>query len=120
MGEASGIGASRAPDVAKAPPVRSVEVEGEGAHGAPEDAAGQGVVQVVLVELGLPPLLDVRLELLLGDVLEVAHLLLDLFVDLGKAEAMMPSKEQVPGEEYAPGERIRCLLMSIDSTSRCC
>ena len=42
----------------------------------------------------------------------------DLFVDLGKAEAMMPAKEQVPGEEYAPGERIRSLLMSIDSTSR--
>ncbi|HKB91451.1 MAG TPA: transcription termination factor NusA, partial [Opitutaceae bacterium] len=42
----------------------------------------------------------------------------DLFIDLGKAEAMLPGKEQVPGEEYAPGERIRCLLMSIDSTPR--
>src|ERR1035441_4129025 len=34
----------------------------------------------------------------------------DLYVDLGKAEAMLPGKEQVPGEEYQPGERIRCLL----------
>lgn len=42
----------------------------------------------------------------------------DLFIDLGKAEAVMPGKEQVPGEEYQPGERIRCLLMSIDSTPR--
>lgn len=42
----------------------------------------------------------------------------DLFVDLGKAEAVMPAKEQVPGEEYAAGERIRCLLLSIDTTSR--
>lgn len=42
----------------------------------------------------------------------------DLFVDLGKAEAVMPGKEQVPGEEYAPGERIRCLLMEIQSTPR--
>lgn len=42
----------------------------------------------------------------------------DLFVDLGKAEAVMPGKEQVPGEEYQPGERVRCLLLSIDSTPR--
>lgn len=42
----------------------------------------------------------------------------DLYIDLGKAEAVMPGKEQVPGEEYQPGERIRCLLLSIDSTPR--
>lgn len=42
----------------------------------------------------------------------------DLFIDLGKAEAVMPAKEQVPGEEYQPGERIRCLLMEIQSTPR--
>ena len=42
----------------------------------------------------------------------------DLFVDLGKAEAVMPGKEQVPGEEYQPGERIRCILMEIESTPR--
>jgi N utilization substance protein A len=42
----------------------------------------------------------------------------DLYVDLGKAEAVMPGKEQVPGEEYQPGERIRCLLLSIDSSPR--
>ncbi len=42
----------------------------------------------------------------------------DLFIDLGKAEAVMPGKEQVPGEEYQPGERIRCLLLNIESTPR--
>ncbi|MBL9200255.1 MAG: transcription termination factor NusA [Opitutaceae bacterium] len=42
----------------------------------------------------------------------------DLYIDLGKAEAVMPGKEQVPGEEYQPGERIRCLLMEIESTPR--
>jgi N utilization substance protein A len=42
----------------------------------------------------------------------------DLYVDLGKAEAIMPGKEQVPGEEYAPGERIRCLLLEIENGSR--
>lgn len=42
----------------------------------------------------------------------------DLYVDLGKAEAVMPGKEQVPGEEYQPGERIRCLLLNIESSPR--
>jgi len=36
----------------------------------------------------------------------------DLFIDLGKAEAVMP------GEEYAPGERIRCILLEIENSSR--
>jgi len=31
---------------------------------------------------------------------------------------VMTAREQVPGEEYQPGERIRCLLLSIDSTPR--
>ncbi|MDQ8204975.1 transcription termination factor NusA [Pelagicoccus sp. SDUM812003] len=42
----------------------------------------------------------------------------DLIVDLGKAEAMMPSRDQVPGEDYAPGERIRCYLLKIEATNR--
>jgi N utilization substance protein A len=42
----------------------------------------------------------------------------DVFVDLGKAEAILLGKEQVPGEEYQPGDRIRCLLLSIDSSPR--
>lgn len=42
----------------------------------------------------------------------------DLVVDIGKAEALLPSKERMPGEDYSPGERIRCLLLKIDSTPR--
>jgi N utilization substance protein A len=42
----------------------------------------------------------------------------DLIIDLGKAEAVLPPKERVPGEDYSPGERIRCLLLAIESTPR--
>jgi N utilization substance protein A len=42
----------------------------------------------------------------------------DIFIDLGKAEAVLTGKEQVPGEEYQAGDRIRCLLMAIESTPR--
>jgi transcription termination/antitermination protein NusA len=42
----------------------------------------------------------------------------DIFVDIGKAEALLMGKEQVPGEEYQPGDRIRCLLLAIESSSR--
>ena len=42
----------------------------------------------------------------------------DLVVDLGKAEAILPPRERVPGEDYAPGERIRCLLANIETTNR--
>jgi len=42
----------------------------------------------------------------------------DLIVDLGKAEAVLPPRERVPGEDYAPGESIRCLLLRIEQTNR--
>ncbi len=42
----------------------------------------------------------------------------DLIVDLGKAEAILPPKERVSGEDYSPGERIRCLLLEIENTNR--
>jgi len=42
----------------------------------------------------------------------------DLYIDLGKAEAQLPYRERVPGEEYGPGDRIRCLLLEIAATSR--
>jgi len=41
-----------------------------------------------------------------------------LIVDLGKAEAILPKREAIPGEDYAPGERIRCLLLEIDNSPR--
>ena len=42
----------------------------------------------------------------------------DLIIDLGKAEAILPPRERVAGEDYAPGESIRCLLLKIEQTSR--
>ncbi|MFP4281060.1 MAG: transcription termination factor NusA [Opitutales bacterium] len=42
----------------------------------------------------------------------------NLVVDLGKAEAIVPPRERVQGEDYAPGERIRCLLLNIEPTNR--
>jgi N utilization substance protein A len=42
----------------------------------------------------------------------------DVIVDLGKFEAVMPSKERVPTEEYSPGERIRALILAVDNTTR--
>ncbi len=42
----------------------------------------------------------------------------DIHVDLGKAEAVLRHKEQVPGEDYQPGDRVRCLLMEIENTPR--
>ena len=42
----------------------------------------------------------------------------DLVVDLGKAEAILPPRERVASEDYAPGERIRCILLNIETANR--
>ena len=34
-------------------------------------------------------------------------------VDLGKLEAMLPQSEQVPGEAYEHGQRIRCVVVHV-------
>ncbi len=36
-----------------------------------------------------------------------------VLVDLGKIEAVLPHNEQVPGEEYIHGERIRCYVVQV-------
>ncbi|WP_308169800.1 transcription termination factor NusA [Acrocarpospora catenulata] len=36
-----------------------------------------------------------------------------VLVDLGKIEAILPHNEQVPGEEYTHGERIRCFVVQV-------
>lgn len=41
----------------------------------------------------------------------------DVLVDLGKFEALLPNRERVPTEEYQVGERIRCLVKTIDVTN---
>lgn len=42
----------------------------------------------------------------------------DVVVDLGDAEAVMPAKERVPSEEYQIGDRIRFLLVNLDSQTQ--
>tara|TARA_B100000745_G_scaffold63630_2_gene37613 strand:- start:1171 stop:2568 length:1398 start_codon:yes stop_codon:yes gene_type:complete len=42
----------------------------------------------------------------------------NLYVDLGRVTGVMPYDEQIPGERYRPGERIRCLLLAVDETAR--
>ena len=37
----------------------------------------------------------------------------DVLVDLGKLEALLPLAEQVPGERYEHGTRIKCLVISV-------
>jgi N utilization substance protein A len=41
----------------------------------------------------------------------------DVVVDLGRAEAVMPSKERVPTEEYQIGDRIRALILNVHNPS---
>ena len=42
----------------------------------------------------------------------------DVIIDLGKFEAVMPSRERVPTEEYTPGERIRAFVLAVENTPR--
>jgi len=42
----------------------------------------------------------------------------DLVVEVGKAEALLPWRERVPGEDWVPGERIRCLLTKLEQHGR--
>lgn len=42
----------------------------------------------------------------------------NLYVDLGRVTAVMPYDEQIPGERFRPGERIRATLLAVDETAR--
>ena len=42
----------------------------------------------------------------------------NLYIDLGRVTGVMPYDEQIPGERFKPGERIRALLLKVDETSR--
>ena len=41
-----------------------------------------------------------------------------LFIDLGRATGMIPYEEQIPGERFRPGERIRAYLGAVDEGFR--
>ncbi len=42
----------------------------------------------------------------------------NLYVDLGRITAVMPYDEQIPGERFRPGERIRAILLKVEETPR--
>jgi len=42
----------------------------------------------------------------------------NLYVDLGRVTGVMPYEEQIPGERFRPGERIRAVLLKVDETAR--
>jgi len=42
----------------------------------------------------------------------------NLFVDMGRATAILPYEEQIPGEKYKPGERIRGYLYRVEETPK--
>jgi len=38
--------------------------------------------------------------------------------DLGRAEAILPLSEQMPGENYVPGQRLRCYVLEVKRTPK--
>jgi N utilization substance protein A len=42
----------------------------------------------------------------------------NLYIDLGRVTGIMPYDEQIPGERFRPGERVRALLVAVDETPR--
>ncbi len=41
----------------------------------------------------------------------------DVSIDLGRYEALLPSRERVPTEEYQVGERLRCYVKAVENTA---
>jgi len=41
-----------------------------------------------------------------------------VFVDLGKIEAVLPPQEQVPGEKYVHGTRLKCHVVQVSKTPK--
>lgn len=52
-------------------------------------------------------------DLVSGSVSQIAHR--DLIIDLGKTEAIMPTKERIPTEEYNVGDRIRAYVLRVQA-----
>ncbi len=42
----------------------------------------------------------------------------NVFVNIGKTDAIMPAKEQIPGEYYKSGNRIRVFVLNVKETQR--
>jgi N utilization substance protein A len=42
----------------------------------------------------------------------------NIYIDLGRATGILPYEEQIPGERYRQGERIRALLYQVEESPR--
>ena len=42
----------------------------------------------------------------------------NVYVDLGKAEAILPASEQIPTETYSVGQRIKCYVVEVRKTTK--
>jgi N utilization substance protein A len=42
----------------------------------------------------------------------------NVIINIGKTDAVMPQKEQIPGEYYKPGNRLRVFVVNVKETSR--
>lgn len=42
----------------------------------------------------------------------------NVIVNIGKTDAIMPQKEQIPGEYYKPGNRIRVFVLNVKETTK--
>jgi len=42
----------------------------------------------------------------------------NLYINIGRAEAVLYSREQIPGESYRQGERIRAYILDVQKTAR--
>ena len=42
----------------------------------------------------------------------------NVIVEVGKAEAVLPEREQIPGERYSPGDRIRAYVVEVRRTAK--
>jgi N utilization substance protein A len=42
----------------------------------------------------------------------------NVIVEIGKAEAILPEREQIPGERFGPGDRVRAYLLEVRRTAK--
>lgn len=64
----------------------------------------------------LDEFMDKKGTLTTGIIQRIEHR--NVIVTIGKTEAVMPVKEQIPGEFYKPGNRIRVFVMNVKDTPR--
>ena len=83
-------------------------------------AANQVLVQRIREaerNLVLNSFLDIIVTLITGNIQKVDDRR-NVIVNIGKIDAIMPRKEQIPGEYYKPGNRIRVFVLNVKETTR--